>query len=99
MACKHMIFKADVDVARLSKEEGGQITGYSADIRISCQQCGLPFRFIGVPASVKETEEGLEFTPARNEPRVSVDACELRAPIEPAHVHEILGKPVVAGNA
>lgn len=74
--CPHLNFTAKVDVARLSQEDGGPITGYVADLQIRCQQCGLPFRFIGLPA-------GSHFA----EPRVSPDGTELRAPMEPA-VHE-----------
>jgi hypothetical protein len=76
MACQHLNFRASVNVGRLSHDEGGEITGYSADVRITCDKCGVPFRFIGLPA-------GNHFS----EPRVSVDGTELRAPIEPAE-HE-----------
>ena len=74
--CKHEAFSCYTSVGRLSKEDGGPITGYTADIKILCAECNLPFRFIGLPA-------GNHFS----EPRVSIDGQELRAPIEPA-VHE-----------
>lgn len=76
LACEHENFRAEVKVGRLSREEGGPITGYCADVKVKCVACGLPFRFIGLAA-------GNHFA----EPRVSVDGTELRAPIEPA-VHE-----------
>lgn len=76
MSCEHKNFKADVRVGRLTKGDDGPVTGYSADVKVSCVDCGLPFRFIGLPA-------GNHFA----EPRVSVDGTELRAPIEPA-THE-----------
>ena len=71
--CLHLHFKARVDVARLSKKEGGTVTGFCADVSIVCADCGLPFRFVGLPAGSHHSE-----------PRVSVDGTELRAPIEPA---------------
>ena len=71
--CEHMNFDASVGVGRLSHDEGGPITGYTADIKVRCRDCGLPFRFIGIAA-------GNHFA----EPRVSVDGTELRAPLEPA---------------
>ena len=75
-ACEHMNFKCNASIGRLTKTEGGPVTGYCADIRVTCADCGLPFRFIGLAA-------GNHFA----EPRVSIDGTELRAPIEPA-THE-----------
>lgn len=71
--CDHLNFAANVRVGRLTQCEGGPVTGYVADATITCAECGLPFRFIGLPA-------GNHFA----EPRVSIDGTELRAPIEPA---------------
>ena len=45
--CKHESFAAEVDVSRL--EDTGQ---FSADIRIKCEQCRLPFQFLGLPAGL-----------------------------------------------
>lgn len=45
--CNHEDFAAEVDVTRLS--DSGRLT---ADVRIKCAQCGLPMRFIGLPAGV-----------------------------------------------
>jgi len=86
--CTHESFQAQVDVNRLSAVEGGRVTGYNADIRIKCAQCGLAFRFLGLKAGSHYAE-----------PRVSVDAEELRAPIEPVYVTEILGMPAISGSA
>jgi hypothetical protein len=66
-----------VNVGRLTKGDGGPVTGYCADVVINCAECGLPFRFVGLAA-------GNHFA----EPRVSIDGTELRAPIEPAE-HQI----------
>jgi hypothetical protein len=48
------------------------IVGYTAEIRIKCRECGLPFEFIGVEAGM-----------SCEKPMASVDAQELRAPIRP----------------
>lgn len=86
--CAHASFRADVRVGRLTKTDEGPVTAYTADVRITCHDCGLPFRFLGLSAGS---------SPDR--PTVSVDALELRAPLEPAHVPEILGHPLVSGRA
>lgn len=74
--CEHPEFSAMVRVGRLSKDDGGPITGYTADVKVECAKCRLPFRFIGLTAGNHYAE-----------PRVSMDGTELRAPIEPAE-HE-----------
>ena len=71
--CQHENFRANVKVGRLCHEEGAPVTGYTADVTVSCAGCGLPFRFIGLSAGYHHSE-----------PRVSADGTELRAPIEPA---------------
>lgn len=86
--CEHMNFKADVRVGRLTDGDDGPVTGYSADVHINCADCGLPFRFMGLP-----------FGSHPSEPRLSADSVELRAPIEPAYTTEILGHPLIAGRA
>ena len=86
--CTHEQFKSKVGVYRLTDREGGPVTGYTADIHIECAQCGLAFRF-----------RGKSYGSSPFEPRLSADGLELRAPIEPAHVTEILGHPLVAGSA
>jgi hypothetical protein len=83
-----MNFKSFANIQRLSHEDGGSITGYSVDFRVECADCGLPFRFMGLPF-------GLSFST----PRLSADSCELRAPIEPAYVPEIMGTPMISGSA
>ena len=87
-ACKHEHFTASVNVGRLSHKDNGPIKGYTADVQIKCAQGGLPFRFIGIECGNSPFA-----------PEVSGDATELRAPIEPAYMQEILGVPSVAGNA
>lgn len=65
--CQHEIFDAQVTVNRL--EDTGR---FNADVRIVCQQCNTPFRFIGLPA-------GLDLNGAA----VSIDGCEARLAIAP----------------
>ncbi len=70
--CEHMTFAAEVDVSRLPAKEGGPIERYCADVRIKCADCGLPFRFIGLPA-------GLDLNGAAT----SINAEEARLAIAP----------------
>lgn len=88
MSCAHRNFRAQVNVNRLTEDDEVTVRGFSADIEIKCVDCGLPFRFICSRAGSSPRE-----------PCVSVDALELRVPLEPAHVTEILGIPVRSGRA
>lgn len=65
--CEHRSFECDVIVNRI--EDVGR---FMADVRVKCVECGVPFRFIGLPA-------GLDY----NSPCVSVDGTEGRFPIHP----------------
>lgn len=65
--CEHTDFVATVTVNRLA--DSGRFT---ADIRIDCKECGLPFRFLGLPL-------GLDLDGAA----MSVDALEARLAIAP----------------
>jgi hypothetical protein len=67
MNCEHMNFEADVVVNRL--EDTGR---FNADVRIKCVECGVPFRFIGLPY-------GLDLNGAA----CSVDGTEGRFAIAP----------------
>ena len=86
--CVHMNFSAVDRVARLTDGDNGPVTGYTMDVRVKCADCGLPFRFMGLP-----------FGSHYSEPRLSADSEELRAPIEPAYTKEILGMPIKSGSA
>lgn len=70
--CEHMNFACECNVGRLSETEGGPITRYSLDVRVVCADCGLPFRFIGLPT-------GLDLNGAA----VSIDGLEGRFAIAP----------------
>lgn len=65
--CQHGAFSAAVRVVRL--EDVGQ---YVAELRIACEECGLPFGFGGLPRGLHSLQ-----------PTVSFDQTELRAPIFP----------------
>lgn len=80
--CPHMSFETNVLVNRLTEEDEVTVIGYSADIRIRCVMCGVPFRF----------RHGI-YGSDPNMATVSVDNTEMRAPIEPEYVKEVLGKP------
>lgn len=72
--CEHFNFESHARIGRLTDDEGGPVTGYSADIRIKCSDCGHPFTWVGVPFG---------YSPAQ--PMVSVDGQQLRAPITPSN--------------
>lgn len=72
LRCPHACFAASVEMTRLAKVAGGPPTGYAADVRVRCADCGLPFRFVGLGSGVSSRE-----------PRVSPDGTELRAPMVP----------------
>jgi hypothetical protein len=73
LPCPHEDFNAFVDVNRLTATDGGPVTGYAADIRVSCAQCDEPFRWVGVQAGLSQ-----------GRPMCSPDETELRAPLRPA---------------
>lgn len=49
MNCEHQNFVANVAVGRLTKDEDGPVTGYVADVRIECADCGRKMQFLGLP--------------------------------------------------
>src|SRR4051812_4535883 len=65
--CKHESFDCAVNINRLE-----DIGRFQADVTVMCTRCGVPFRFIGLPA-------GLDLNGAS----VSVDGCEARMAIAP----------------
>jgi hypothetical protein len=72
-ACPHENFDVCAAVNRINRTEGGPIVAYRLDIRVSCQDCGEKFRWVGVPAGLRP-----------DGPTVSVDETELHAPCRPA---------------
>lgn len=86
--CEHVRFQLLGNVTRLMERNGGPITAYTIDVTVICQDCSLPFRFVGVPAGSSPYQ-----------PMVSVDGLQLRAPLEPALADEIRGRAAVVGHA
>lgn len=72
MSCRHENFSARVQVNRQCPDDGMEASHFSADFKVNCVDCGLPFRFL-CPTT------GLIW----NLPAKSVDGLELRAPIHP----------------
>lgn len=48
-SCSHMTFQVEANVHRLTKTDDGPVTGYMADLRIHCADCGRRFQFLGLP--------------------------------------------------
>lgn len=72
--CPHHDFAAKIDVHRITRDDDDPtVVGYYAEITVTCDGCGEPFRWTGVPAGL---------SPAH--PMCSVDETELRAPLRPA---------------
>ena len=68
--CAHYSARANVEVTRLTDDSHLPTGEVRADIRITCAQCGLPYKFVQLPA-------GYKF----DAPTISADANELRVPI------------------
>jgi hypothetical protein len=69
MTCEHMDFVANVEVDRLTEDEGGPMTAMAASISIACVECGAPMRFIG-PMEVGVLPNAPTVNPLRDELRV-----------------------------
>lgn len=72
MTCEHQAFRVQANIGRISKEEGGPITHYTADVTIHCAECGEPFEFLGLP--IGSSAYGAA---------TSLGGLELRAAIKP----------------
>src|SRR5215469_13774835 len=77
--CGHMKCAASVTVNRLTDVDDGPVTGYSADIRIQCANCGL--RFLLGAAWPGGLSPG--------HPTTSLAGDEFRAPLEPMPAHMV----------
>lgn len=78
MNCTHKNFETTTKVTRLTAGDlSEEITGYQADIRIFCADCGLPFQFRGVPAGI-----------SLEKPAANFDWTEMSVPIMP-HVDPV----------
>lgn len=86
MSCSHEQFDVSVMVNRVCKDKSDtSVIRFNADVKIKCHQCGVDFRFIGLPA-------GLDLNGAA----VSIDGTEARLAIAPKGevIAEIEGGPV-----
>ncbi|GAA3173144.1 hypothetical protein [Nonomuraea salmonea] len=70
--CEHLDFAAQVGINRLTKEEGGPVTAYSADIEVRCAACGVRFEWMG-----------LECGMLPDRPMVDVSGTMMAAPLRP----------------
>ena len=61
---------------RLSENEGGPVTGFRANVKINCSECGQPFEFMGLQPGFSKTE-----------PKVNHDATQAQLPLRP-HVEQ-----------
>lgn len=66
--CGHEDMRVDVEVAGIEDRPGTHM----ATIKVECSLCGVPFKFLGLPAGVSFLE-----------PRVNITSRELIAPITP----------------
>lgn len=72
MTCEHFNFMVNAEVSRLTDTKGGRVIGYGCDVTARCVDCGLPFRWLGLPFGVSKTN-----------PTVSIDGLELRGLLAP----------------
>lgn len=75
IGCEHERFQAKVDVNRLTKVEGGPVTGYVAEVTVWCLDCAKKFQFLGL-------EPGYDTQGAR----VSLDGLEANLALLPEGV-------------
>ncbi len=48
--CKHEDFSVTANVTRLTEgDDDGPVNGFIMDLRCSCTQCGINFKFVGLP--------------------------------------------------
>lgn len=71
--CLHENFEVFADIGRMTATDDGPPVAFTAEIRVSCTDCGEPFRWTGLEAGLSQKK-----------PMVSPDETELRAPLRPA---------------
>lgn len=79
--CTHR--KAHVVGARISNLEDSQ--RFMADIQIKCADCGMPFRFLGLPAGCSTMEPMCSI--AGEEARIPIEPLDMDGPVPP-HILE-----------
>ena len=65
IVCKHETFSANVAVNRL--EDSGR---FLAEITVSCSQCEMPFRFLGLTIGLDTA--GARISPSGTEARIAI---------------------------
>lgn len=65
MTCAHEDFHTSVAINRLNDTRQ-----FQADVRVTCAQCGSPFRFIGLPAGLDLN--GASTSPDGEEARLAI---------------------------
>ena len=72
--CPHTAFTSLSTVNRITSENSNLVKKFMVDLKISCFDCGVQFKFIGVSL-------GFNY----HSPTISFDGTELRTPIEPIY--------------
>lgn len=71
MNCEHRTFLINANINRLlAKEDEEPPVRYVAEIRITCEDCGKPMRFVGLPIGMDMT--GASVSPDGQEGRFSI---------------------------
>lgn len=79
--CHHEAFSTFAEVVRLTDGEGGEVTGFTTNLRVQCAACGELFTWRCPDVGVSQSR-----------PMVSADGLELRAPIAPVSAGESLAE-------
>jgi hypothetical protein len=56
---------------------------FMADIRIACADCGMPFKFIGLPDNVINTTTPQMSMPFNDEARLPIEPMDMDGPVRP----------------
>lgn len=83
MACQHENFSTEARIGRITDGDGGPVVRYTADIKIQCSDCALPFQFFGLPVGVDLEGDAC----------VSLDGTEARLCLGPQGEQLPLRKP------
>lgn len=79
--CDHPHFMVHADVNRLTREGGGPAYAFAADFHVNCAVCGQSFVFLCPVGGLLP-----------DQPTISVDGTELRAPMVPSDRPEMRGE-------
>lgn len=88
MSCDHPAFNARVDVLRMQESESAPVTGYLAEMRLTCAACSEAFAFPGLPIGMRA-----------DGPSVSLSGLVLRVPVQPEAWGTPLGPAVVPAES